>query len=97
MSEENTPAPVVAEPVTPPAVVEEVAPAVVAEEPKTLSPEEQKAADLAELETLQAEYEVLKVEVSDAARVGKPDGVKQARKGDVVRSIDVLKRKYDLP
>lgn len=64
---------------------------------KPLTPEQQKAEDLAELETLQAEYEVLKAEVSEAAKVGKPDGVKQARKGDVVRSIDVLKRKYDLP
>ena len=97
MPEETPPAADVAEPVAPPAVVEVVAPAAAAEEPKVLTPEEQKAADLAELESLTAEYEVLKVEVSEAAKVGKPDGVKQARKGDVVRSIDVLKRKYDLP
>lgn len=64
---------------------------------KVLTPEEKKAADLNKLAELQVEYDTLKTECESAAKRGESGGASKARKGDVAREIDVLKRKYDLP
>lgn len=62
-----------------------------------LTPEEQKEVDLKRLDELNAEYSALKVACEDAAKRREVNGADLAKKGDVVREIDAIKRKYDLP
>jgi hypothetical protein len=61
------------------------------------NPDATKAADLKKLETLQGEYNALKTNVEKSAKTRNVDGEGLARKGDLTREIDALKRKYDLP
>lgn len=57
----------------------------------------QKVVDLKRLADLQSEYVTLKAACGKNASYGLPGGESLARKGDVSREIDALKRKYDLP
>lgn len=63
----------------------------------TVVPKERKA-DLAKLEELQGEYDKLKTASERSVAKGKgPDAETIAKKGEVTRAMDVIKRKYDLP
>lgn len=68
---------------------------VPSKQPPTPAPT--KDVDLAKLAELQKEYETLKKSVEADSKVGKDIGEAKARKGDLTREIDAIKRKHDLP
>jgi hypothetical protein len=83
-------------PLTPPTKASAPAPAKAA--PAKGNPESGKDADLKRLGDLEKEYLTLKDEVSKASQhQNQTYGEKLSRKGEVVREMDAIKRKHDLP
>lgn len=53
-----------------------------------------KTADLRRLAALKSEYDKLRAQCEQGAKEGADIGKAKARKGDVVREMDTIKRKY---
>lgn len=65
--------------------------------PQTPAADPEKATAVAKVAQLQAEYEQVAAACANAARRLQPYGELLARKGDLTRKIDKIKRAYDLP